>query len=178
MAGRLLGQPLTMWVAVALTMTGLAGCIEAPAAEETPDDGGMSRASSPKMADPLVECAPYTGHMETSGGQGIDGQSGVTSAPGGFSYGGQVFAKMETESYTWSNPADGAVFSWGGRSLTGELVVRIIDACGEVALEKSISMLTQSGSFETQVDGTAGDWTIELEFTLFTGQMGLTVSSG
>lgn len=151
----------------------LAGCIEAPEdgprVEGAPDDD-----DAPATA---AGCAPPSNEGDAGGGQGPGSQGGVSNQPGSFSYGGQTALKTATETYTWTNYSTGAMISWGGQSASGRLELIIEDACGVEVYRGDATMMSQGGSWGETERGTAGDWTITLEFSAFTGQMGLSITS-
>lgn len=164
-----------MLVCVAASLA-LAGCIELP--EERSDaatNDGEERFTRADVSAPTCRPLDYSGGF--GGGQGPGSQSGVSNTPGAFSYGGQVLARTTTETYAWMNPSPGVAVSWGGQSLTGWLTLRVYDACDELVVEETVQMLSQQGGFSMPADGTAGEWRIELAFQVYSGQMGLSITS-
>lgn len=146
----------------------LAGCIsvEPPGAEETPDE------SAPTT--PIDLDCPGHGETPSAGAQ----QTGVSNSPGAFSYGGQTTAKSGTEVYLWQNPSSGAWVQWGGQSAVGSLTVVLEDKCGNELYRDELGGMQQGGSQEATSRGAPGEWVIKLEFVGFTGQMGLSITSG
>jgi len=152
----------------AIAIVALAGCIqpqETPEAEPTPPT-----ASTPTT---MEACAAVG--FEPTGGP--SGQASVANYPGSFSYSGQTTAQTGKEVYVWQNPSEGALVSWGGQAATGDLTVTIHDACGVEVYKMSVGAMDQGGASEETQRGTAGDWYLTFEFTLYTGQMGLSVNS-
>jgi hypothetical protein len=152
----------------ALLVLVAAGCItpQNDAPTTTPSRPSTTTAGTSSCTSVTVTNPPSAG-----GGQG-----GVSNQPGSFSYGGQYELKTAKESYAWQNPSPTARASWGGQVLTGSLRVTIVDACGQKEMDQTVSM-GQGGSFGALPDGRPGAWLITLEFTTFTGQMGLSVTS-
>ena len=67
---------------------------------------------------------------------------------------------------------------WGGQSGTGTLKLTVQDTCGEKVYEKELSGPgQQGGAMESTSAGQAGTWALTFEFTLYTGQMGVQISS-
>lgn len=159
------------WRILALAMAlALAGCIQTPSDEpeiEAPDDGADDDATAP--------CTPPD--VEATGPSG--GQSGVSNQPGSFNYGGQAAAKTATEVFLWENPSTAAQVTFGGQSGVGSLTITIQDHCGvEVYRQGSGGASQSSGAIQPTKTGTAGTWILTFEFTLYTGQMGVTITSG
>lgn len=154
----------------AVLVLALAGCIapqeDAPAEDREP-------APTPAPTSSADVCTPPD--LEASAGPG--GQASVANYPGSFSYSGRTTAQTGREVYLWQNPSGGAMVSWGGQAATGDLAVSIQDACGKEVYTSNVGMMSQGGASETTQRGEAGDWYIVLDFTLFTGQMGLNVNS-
>lgn len=150
----------------ALTMA-LAGCIEVP----SPEPRGEPEEPTPIIGD--LGC-PGHGETPTAGSS----QTGVSNSPGAFSYGGQTTARTGIEVYLWQNPSSGAYVQWGGQSLAGSLNVVIEDVCGNELYRGDYGGMRQGGGQEATARGSPGEWAIKLEFAAFTGQMGLSVTSG
>lgn len=146
----------------------LAGCIEAPTQPEGRDPEGDTT--------PVVGDLGCPGHGETPSA-GAE-QTGVSNNPGAFSYGGQMMAKTGVEVYLWQNPSTGAYVQWGGQSAFGSLVVVLEDTCGNELYRGDFGGMQQGGGQESSARGAPGEWAIKLEFTAYTGQMGLSVTSG
>lgn len=102
------------------------------------------------------------------------------SEPQVFQYGGAVACRTASERHAWSNPSIYADVQWGGALASGALSVRVLDAAGR---EVYAFELDDGGSTEGAQGRTAAGfpsmepitdpWTVELEFTNFTGTMGL-----
>ena len=160
-----LAFPLVLAFALVL----VPGCI-GPQNPSTPT--ATTEPPSPTSAlDP--GCTPPTVVNTPTAGAG---QGGVSNNPGAFSYGGQAAAKVGKEDYLWTNPSPTARASFGGQVATGTVHLVIKDACGKVELDKMISQ-GQGGNYGALPEGRPGKWLIALEFTAFTGQMGLSVTS-
>ena len=147
----------------------MAGCIQAqPENEpevESPDDTRDETGAA---------CVPP--EVEETGASG--GQSGVTNQPGSFTYGGQAAAKTATEVFLWENPSAAAQVTLGGQSGLGTLTVVIQDHCGVEMFRRELSGPSQQrGAVETTENGEPGTWILTFEFTVYTGQMGITISS-
>lgn len=145
------------------------GCIGPTSSPPTTDPAPGTNANGVPSAD----CAPpVIANAPSAGG----GQASVSNNPGSFSYGGQAAAKTGKEDYLWSNPSPTARASFGGQVATGTLHLVIKDACGKKELDKTVAS-GQGGDYGALPNGRPGKWLISLEFTAFTGQMGLTVTS-
>lgn len=156
---------------VVLSLATLAGCIRPQEANEPANEAPTPTAPSEgKRATCEVSSnAPKTPDA---------GQSGVSNQPGTFTYGGQVAAKTATETFLWENPSAAAQVTWGGQTGTGTLKLTLDDYCDHRVYEKELSGAAgQSGTVETTQAGQAGVWLVTLEFTLYTGQMGLSITS-
>lgn len=156
--------------AVALLMVvtmALAGCI-----------GPQDAASGPRAQAPSADasCPPGSPGGSAGGGQGGGGQQGVSNRPGSFSYGGQVAGRTATETHAWTNPATSAAVAWSGQVAAGEVRLVLLDACGTEVYAKTLGR-GQGGVSERTPRAVAGAWTIQLHFTGFTGQMGLSVTA-
>lgn len=147
-----------------------AGCIDARPDGTTDDRNGSL------FADPTPDEACQQVTTTDPPGAGA-GQSGVANYPGSFSYGGQSAAKTATETYVWQNPSGAAYVAWGGQVATGSVTLTMEDACGKEMYKGGVSGPSQGGANEETERGMAGDWTLTFEFTVYTGQMGLSVSS-
>lgn len=158
-----------MLVGLALASAALAGCI---GPQEDARDEGRAIDAPPPASE---ECPQPT---DPSAAPGAPSQQGVSNQPGAFSYGGQTAAKTATETFLWQNPSTGAQVAWGGQGATGTLEVTILDACGAEVFAGRVDPMSQGGASGATQRGASGTWTITLEFTAFTGQMGLSVSSG
>lgn len=149
----------------------LAGCIapqDAATDERTGDDPG-SGSEAPSGACP--------GHGASETGAGAQ-QSGVSNQPGSFSYSGQFAAKTGKEVYLWQNPSSGAYVQWGGQSAAGSVGLRVQDACGDEVYGKQYGGAQQTGAQEATGRGVPGEWALTFEFSSYTGQMGLQITSG
>lgn len=158
------------WRTIALfAALALAGCIQTQEDEpevESPDE-------SPR-GDAMAPCTPP--EVEETGASG--GQSGVTNNPGSFTYGGQAAAKTATEVFLWENPSTSAQVTFGGQSGVGTLTITIQDHCGvEMFKREHGGASQQGGAVETTASGSAGTWILTFEFTLYTGQVGITINS-
>ena len=154
---------------LAIALVALAGCIQ-------PEDPQEETEPTPPPSVPTMpaeDCTPPD--VESSGGP--TGQASVSNQPGSFSYSGQTTAHEGVEVYEWQNPSGGALVAWSGQAVTGELTLTIQDACGEEIYERTIGAGSQGGSSEQTERSLPGSWYITLEFTVFTGQMGLSVNS-
>lgn len=151
----------------------LSGCIALPAQTESGRTGSYAL---PGGDTPACEPAEDVGGG-AGGSQGEGSQAGVSNQPGAFSYGGQAMAKTSTETYVWQNPAPRAAVNWGGQSMTGSFELVLLDACGQEVYRASSSSMRQGGTSETTGGGTGGAWTVRLEFTAYSGQMGLSITS-
>lgn len=161
-------MPRTLLVLTLLVL--LSGCIQAE-----PDDAPQDeeREQDAPSSDPPT-CTPPAVTPSGPGG----GQGGVSNQPGAFSYGGQAAAKTAKEVYVWENPSRSAQVAWGGQSAAGTLTLTIQDHCGKEVYRADLGGAPgQGGANEGTQEGEAGDWILTLEFTLYTGQMGLSVSS-
>jgi hypothetical protein len=116
------------------------------------------------------------GHDVTPTGA-TGGQSSVSNNPGSFSYSGQALAKTTTETHLWQNPSGAAYVMWSGQTGTGTLVLTIQDACAEEVYRREVGAGQQSGAMESTTRAMPGEWLLTFEFTAYSGQMGLQVSS-
>jgi hypothetical protein len=143
-----------------------AGCIG-------PQNGTATTPPAPGTdSGPLGACPPPVVVNTPSGG----GQSAVSNGPGAFSYGGQVAVKTANEDYPWTNPSPTARASFGGQAATGTLRIVVKDACSKVEMDKTVGP-GQGGDYGALPAGTPGKWLVSLEFSAFTGQMGLSITS-
>lgn len=154
-----------------LVLVAAAGCIQ-PQDEPGSEDTDDPRTGVPETGAP---CTPPTPPPSTPGAG--PGQSGVTNQPGSFTYGGQAAAKTATEVYLWENPSRAAQITWGGQMATGMLKLTVVDACGLQVQEGEQNGPSQGGSVQGTNEGTPGAWTLTFEFTAYTGQMGMTITS-
>lgn len=164
-ARRALAVAVVLALAPALA---LAGCI---APQDTAQDDRNDATSPPPSSDESC-LAPDVTPTATPGGQ-----VSVSNNPGSFSYGGQVAAKTGKEVYVWENPTRAAQVAWGGQSAAGTLTLVIQETCGEEVYRADLGGPRQGGAYESTQEGESGKWIITLEFTLYTGQMGLSVNS-
>ena len=153
-----------------IPLLALAGCIQAEPDDtevETPAPDASDDASGATCTPPEVEATGASG-----------GQSGVSNQPGSFTYGGQAAAKTAKEVFLWENPSSAAQVTYGGQSGVGTLTMTIQDHCGVEMYKREVSGASQSGSAgETTQTGTEGTWILTFEFTLYTGQVGVTITS-
>jgi hypothetical protein len=157
--------------ALILIVLVFAGCITTPDPQR-----GKQTPSTPAPASPAAACVePTPGPSVPAVGPG---QSGVSDQPGAFSYSGQVAARTQKESYAWENGATGAMVMWSGQGSTGTFTLTILDACSAQTYQKDFSGAGQGATSESSSPGAPGTWLITLDFKLFTGQMGLSVTSG
>lgn len=113
---------------------------------------------------------------ECTAGQGAGGQQGVCNATDSFAYGGQVSDRSGTETYTWETTQDEARVSWGGQGASGSVTITIEDADGRQVYQETFSE-GQGSSSDTTDAGEAGEWTIRVSFSGYTGQMGLGITA-
>lgn len=161
-------------VSAALLALLSAGCLGAPG----PGDDARWAGRDGAAAEAGPGCIGASGGGGASAGQSAGAQSGVSNEPGQFAYGGQATLKLGTERYTWTNHAPVATLAWGGQTTTGTFTLVVEDACGVEVWRGDASALSQESGYERTTRGTAGDWTLTLQFTAYTGQMGLWVASG
>lgn len=108
---------------------------------------------------------------------GCADQAGVSNQTNNFSYGGQAAGKDKTETYTWQNTMGGAQVHWGGQVGKGSLQLIITDAAGQTVFSRTLSEGQQDGFSGNTAGGAPGDWTIQLTFKGYTGQMGLSIQA-
>jgi hypothetical protein len=101
--------------------------------------------------------------------------SGVTNSRNAFSYGGQMASKGGTESYAWQNDGSAAQITWGGQG-TGTVTVTLRDSAGTQVYQGTFGN-GQGGTAATSGRGLPGTWHVDLGFTGFSGQMGLSITS-
>lgn len=111
------------------------------------------------------------------GAQGYTGQMGVCNETNGFSYGKNVSMETSTEEFPWENTMGQGEVHWGANAGMGSVTVTIQDADGTQVYRDSHSSTGQKGSSTTTSSGTPGEWTIRIEFSGYTGQMGLAVTA-
>ncbi|MHB8633629.1 MAG: hypothetical protein ACYDBQ_06650 [Thermoplasmatota archaeon] len=109
---------------------------------------------------------------------GCTGQEACSSTSGAFSCGAQVAGKTATENYTWHNAAGTAHVSWGGQASSGTFSVQVKDATGQQVYQRDFVGGGQQATNEDTSQGAPGDWSITIVYTSFTGQVGLTLTSG
>lgn len=128
----------------------------------------------PKMM-PLAGLVLAVSLMTTAG---CVGQEACSVSGGGLHCGAQVAHKSGTETYTFNNPSTQAMVNWGSQASSGTLTLHILDAGGRQVYQSSISGASQQGANGQTASGTPGDWTVKLEYSSFTGQVGLNVMGG
>lgn len=118
------------------------------------------------------------GGCEFSQGQmgSTSGQEGACNETDSFAYGTQGQIAGDTKTWTWENTQGQAEASWGFQG-TGDVQLTIKDADGRTVLQRSLGGMGQSGSSAATDSGTAGQWTIQLRFDNFQGQMGVGVQA-
>ncbi|HET6403491.1 MAG TPA: hypothetical protein VFH78_02495 [Candidatus Thermoplasmatota archaeon] len=157
-------------VLVVALLAATAGCIQTQA-----DDADANAPPTARdAAAPPARCTPP--EVQPTGPSG--GQSGVSNEPGSFTYGGQAAAKTAKEVFLWENPSSAARVTWGGQAGAGSLTLTLQDHCGKEVYRGAVAGATQqSGVTETTGSGEPGTWILTFEFTLYTGQMGLSITS-
>jgi hypothetical protein len=155
---------------LALSVALFAGCIQ-------PQDTSQPEPQAP--SDPQETGKTTTCEVRTNSPSGVGaGQTGVSNEPGSFSYSGQVAAKSATETFLWKNPSASAQVAWGGQAGTGTLKLTLQDICDRVVYENELSgTTTQTSTTGSTRNGQPGEWLVTLEFTAYTGQMGLSITS-
>jgi len=123
------------------------------------------------MATFLAGCAGCSGSQGAYGGS--VGQQGVCNQQDHFSYGVQG-VKSGSESYTWQNGGNAASVQWGGQG-SGSFTVSITDAAGKSVFSQSFNG-GQQGAQQTTASGQSGAWRIDLSFSSFSGQGGLSIN--
>lgn len=78
-----------------------------------------------------------------------------------------------TLSYTWSNSATRATIDHSTTSDAGSAAVEIRDSAGTVVYSRDLSPSLN----EESAEGVAGDWTIRVEFTGYSGTLNFTVQA-
>ena len=78
-----------------------------------------------------------------------------------------------TVSYTWNNSATRATIDHSTTSDAGSAVLEIRDSAGTVVYSENLSPSLNEASSE----GLAGDWTIQVKFTGYTGTLNFTVQA-
>ena len=78
-----------------------------------------------------------------------------------------------TVSYTWNNSATRATIDHSTTSDAGSAVLEIRDSSGTVVYSENLSPSLNEASSE----GLAGDWTIQVKFTGYTGTLNFTVQA-
>ena len=78
-----------------------------------------------------------------------------------------------TVSYTWNNSATRATIDHSTTSDAGSAVLEIRDSSGTVVYSETLSPSLNEASSE----GLAGDWTIQVKFTGYTGTLNFTVQA-
>ena len=78
-----------------------------------------------------------------------------------------------TVSYIWNNSATRATIDHSTTSDAGSAVLEIRDSAGSVVYGKNLSPSLNEASSE----GLAGDWTIQVKFTGYTGTLNFTVQA-
>lgn len=116
-------------------------------------------------------CGFSQGQMGTS-----SGQEGACNETDSFAYGTQASVMSDTKTWTWENTQDQAEATWGFQG-SGDVTLTIQDADGDTVLQRSIGGMGQSGASATSDSGTPGEWTIQLRFSDFQGQMGVGVQA-
>lgn len=116
-------------------------------------------------------CGFNQGQMGSS-----SGQEGVCNETDSFAYGTQGQAMSDTKTWAWENTQGSADATWGFQG-TGDVTLTIKDADGKTVLQRSIGSMGQGGSSTTTDSGTVGEWTIQLRFSNFQGQMGVGVQA-
>lgn len=107
---------------------------------------------------------------------GGSGQEGACNETDSFAYGTQGSMMSDTKTWTWENTQDQAKASWGFQG-SGDVTLTIKDADGKTVLREPLGGMGQSGASATSDSGTPGEWTIQLRFSNFQGQMGVGVQA-
>lgn len=133
------------------------------------------------MVGALVATALVAGCAEVEGnctiGQAQDGQSGVCNETNSFAFGEQLSSQSGQETFSWENTEGQAQVAWGAQAGHGSVEVTILDADGQAVYGGSLSAPGQNGGSQATQEGAPGTWTIEIAFSNFTGQMGLSVQA-
>lgn len=143
-----------------------AGCVDP---SDTPSTATPTTASS---ASPAA-CAPVAPKSGTV--TGLD-QSAASDNPGAFGDSGQMAGVTGTKEFAWQDASGAAMVAWGGQSASGSFKLTILDACGQQVFQQSYDAPSQGGANQNTKPGTPGAWLIRLEYTAYTGQMGLSVT--
>jgi hypothetical protein len=111
------------------------------------------------------------------GAQGYTGQSGVCNETNGFSFGKNVSMDSSSEVFTWENTLGRAEVHWGANAGMGSVTVTLEDADGNQVYQDRHASTGQKTTTQTSSPGTPGDWTVRIEFSGYTGQMGLAIAA-
>lgn len=103
---------------------------------------------------------------------GAGGQEGACNETDEFAYGFQGSKAGGTETFQWENTKGQAEVAWGAQG-GGNVGVTIQDAAGQTVFQRSFSASGQAGDAIRTDSGEPGEWTIEIRFAGFGGQMGL-----
>jgi hypothetical protein len=153
--------------ALALVALLAAGCVAPSNPSTTPP------ASTPTSSTPAASCAPVA--PKTSSVAGVR-QDSVSNTPGAFSDSGQVAGASGTAEYAWQDASGNAMISWGGQSASGSFVLTLLDACGKQVYQQTFNGASQGGGNQNAKPGQPGAWLVRLEYSAFTGQMGLSIT--
>lgn len=153
-------------VALALLAVLAAGCV-APSQDPTPST------TAPSATTPAAACQPVAPKASTVT---TPRQDTVSNNPGSFSDSGQMVGATGTDEYAWQDASGQAMISWGGQAASGSMKLTLLDACGKSVYSQTFEGMSQGGGNQNAKPGVAGQWLVRLEFTGFTGQMGLSVT--
>ena len=104
-----------------------------------------------------------------------------------FEYGGNFYGKDGTKTFAWETTGTVAAVNWGtANAESGSVKVTVKDAAGTTvytgtlkAGAKAVQVadgVTGTGTSQYSKTGTAGDWTVEVTFTDYTGLMGVSLA--
>lgn len=106
---------------------------------------------------------------------GCADQSAISNRTNHFSYAGQAADKDTAETYSWDNTLGKAKVDWAGQVGRGAILVTITDAAGAQVFSRSITEGQQDAFSSSTGSGVAGDWTITMTFSDYTGQLALDI---
>lgn len=156
-------------LATLAVLLALAGCV---APNDAPNDAGTAPSTTAPPSANAADCKPVEPKPDTVSGLR---QDSVSNNAGSFSDSGQVAGATGTAEYAWTDASGRGQISWGGQAGSGSLKLTLLDACGKQVYTHTWSAPSQGGVQENAQPGTPGKWLVRMEFTAFTGQMGLSI---
>ncbi|GEM_PF-5654404 len=153
------------WALAALALLA-AGCV-------SPSQNPTNDPTFTPSGTPAATCVPVAPKTSTLTGFH---QDSVSSNPGAFGDSGQMAGVSGTAEYAWQDYSGSAMIGWSGQSATGSLKLTLLNACGQSVFTQTFDAGSQGGGNQNSKPGKAGAWLVRLDYTAYTGQMGLGIT--